>query len=370
MLRKSSPGFTMVELLVSIAVLVLLVLLISQLFNSATATATLSRTQIDADEAARLVFDRMGGDFAAMVRRTDVNYIFYKNGNSATSGSNDAMFFYSEAPGFMSASATTQMVTTGSASTMSLVGYRINQFNPYYSGIPVLERLGESLTWGGTPDSTGVLPGGPVFLPTNFFPTSGSFSACTLPGNWTFTLGQPPYNSQGNQADTTHYQVLSDMVFRMEFCFLVKSGTYALSGTSVTTAPTGYSNIPTAIPTTVSQPYVTTSYLNGGTPSDLPGNVYGFPPDLGGIVVTIAVLDNTSRKLVPSGNLANLGNAFGDSLPGSSTTPGNAQANPKFTAQLWQEQLLQDGFAQSVGIPQKALQKVRFYERTFYLDAN
>src|SRR5581483_2356706 len=117
--------------------LVMLVLLISQLFNSATATATLSRTHIDADEAARMVFDRMGSDFAAMVRRGDVNYIFYKNGNSATSGSSDAMFFYSEAPGYLSASATSAMATTGSASTVALVGYRINQYNTFYKGVPV-----------------------------------------------------------------------------------------------------------------------------------------------------------------------------------------------------------------------------------------
>ena len=54
----------------------------------------------------------------------------------------------------------------------------------------------------------------------------------TLAGNWTYTLGTPPYNTGSSQNDTSHYQLLSDMVFRMEFCFLVKSGTYVLSGTS------------------------------------------------------------------------------------------------------------------------------------------
>jgi hypothetical protein len=349
-------------MLVSIAVLVILVLLISQLFNSATATATLSRTHIDADEAARMVFDRMGSDLAAMVRRTDVNYIFYKNGNSSTSGASDAMFFYSEAPGYISASATSAMATTGSASTMALVGYRINQYNSLYPGIPVMERLGESLTWGGTPDTTGTFPGGPVSLPA------------TLAGNWTYTLGNPPYNANtngagGNQNDTAHYQVLSDMVFRMEFCFLLKSGTYALSGTNVVTGTTGYSNVPTAIPAAVPQPYVTGNYFAGGSAPDLAGNVYGFPPDLGGIVVTIAVLDDNSRKIIPSSSLSVLASNLPDSLSGN-TAAGSVQLNPQFTAQVWQNQLLQNGFAQTVGIPQKALQQVRVYERTFYLDAN
>ena len=358
------PGFTLVEMLVSVAVLAMLVLLISQLFNSATATATLSRTHIDADEAARIVFDRMGSDLAAIVRRTDVNYIFYKQANGgSTQPGNDAMFFYSEAPGYLNTSATSQMAATGSASTMSLVGYRINQYNSLYSGIPVMERLGESLTWGGTPDATGTFPGGPVSLPA------------TLAGNWTYTLGLPPYNAsvQGNQQDTAHYQVLSDMVFRMEFCFLLKSGTYALSGTSVVSGSTGYSNVPTAIPAGVPQPFVTKNYFNtgGGSAPDLGGNVYGFPPDLGGIVVTIAVLDDNSRKLVPSGDLSALAAALPDSLSGSTVTgPGGVQFNPQFTGEAWQNQLLKNGFAQSVGIPQKALQQVRLYERTFYLDAN
>jgi Tfp pilus assembly protein PilV len=345
-------GFTLVELLVSVAVLVMLILLISQLVNSATMTTTLNQTHINADEAARLVFDRMGSDLVSMVRRPDVNYVFYKNGASAS----DAMFFYSESPGYLDqAASSTMATTTGSASSMSLVGYRVNQSNSYYSGIPVLERLGENLTWAGTPDSTGVYPGGPVFLPF------------TLAGNWAYTIGTPPYNSQN---DTTHYQVLSDMVFRMEFCFLVKSGTYALSGTTVATATTGYSNAPTAIPATVPHPYVTTNYFSGGSATELPGNVYGFPPDLGAIVVTIAVLDTASRKIVPSGKLAALASVLSDSLSGNSSLASLPQGNPPPTAQAWQDQLLPNGPAQSVGIPQAALRQVRVYERTFYLDAN
>jgi len=364
--RSTPTGFTLVEMLVSIVVLVMLVLLISQLFNSATATATLSRNHIDADEAARQVFDRMGSDLAAMVRRSDVNYIFYKqpSGGSGQPG-NDAMFFYSEAPGYLNPSATSAMVSSGSANTTALVGYRINQYNPYHAGVPVIERLGENLTWGGAPDTTGTLPGGMVFLTK---PVSG---ASTLAGNWAYTLGLPPYNANaaGNQEDTSHYQVLSDMVFRMEFCFLVKSGTYALSGTSAVTGTTGYSNAPTAIPLTVPQPYITANYFTGNSLPDPAGNVYGFPPDLGGIAVTIAILDDTSRKIMSGGTLPALAGALGDSLSGN-TTPGDVQTNPELTAQVWQNQLLQNGLAQSLGIPQTALQQVRVYERTFYLDAN
>jgi hypothetical protein len=368
-------------MLVSIAVLVILVLLIAQLFNSATATATLSRKHIDADEEARMVLDRMGTDFAHMVERPDVNYIFCKNNGPAASGSSDAMFFYSEGPGYLNPNATASpnVTTSGSASTMALVGYRINPSNQFYPGVPVMERLGENLTWGGTPDVSGTTnPGGMVFLPN---PTSALFTMTgswfpTLAGNWSYTLGIPPYQSMN---DASHYQLLSDMVFRMEFCFLLKSGTYALSGTSAVTGTTGYSNAPSAIPAPTA-PYVTGNYFTGSTQPDLAGNVYGFPPDLGGIVVTIAVLDATSRKLLPSNGLTALAAALNDSLPvnppsGLTATPGDTNlgdvyAAPMTTAQIWQSQLQQSGFAQSLNIPQLALQQVRVYERTFYLDAN
>jgi hypothetical protein len=354
-------------MLVSISVLALLILLIAQLFNAATLTATMSGRHLNADQAAHLVFDRMGNDFAGMVKRPDVNYIFCKaTAGSAASGSSDAMFFYSEAPGYMDPGATANMAATGSASTMALVGYRINPKSQYYPNTPVIERLGENLTWGGMPATTGTFPGAMVFL------TNPVSQASTLAGNWTSTLGSPPYLSQ----NTEHYQVLNDMVFRMEFCFLLKSGTYVLSGTSAVTGSTGYSNAPTAIPTTIAQPYITANYFNGGTYpgqawQEPPGNVYGFPPDLAAIVVTIAVLDNTSRKLISTGNLATLAAALPDSLSGG-TVQGETgvQARPQLTAQVWQGQLLQSGFAKTAGVPQTALAQVRIYERTFYLNAN
>jgi hypothetical protein len=246
---------------------------------------------------------------------------------------------------------------------MALLGYRINSNNPYYPNTPVIERLGENLTWGGLPDLTGTIPGGMAFLPS------------TLAANWSYTLGTPPYvpltSADTNASkDTEHYQVLSDMVFRMEFCFMLRSGTYSISGTSAVSGSTGYCNAPTAIPATVPQPYVTASYFLGGASPDLAGNVYGFPPDLAAVVVTIAVLDNGSRKLLGSGRLSTLAGTLPDSLSGDTT--GSVQANPRagVTAQAWQSQLLKSGFAQSAGIPLAALAQVRVYERTFYLDAN
>lgn len=179
-------AFTMIEMLVAVSVLAMLIVLIAQLFSIATATATMSRKHIDADEEARAVLDRMGRDFSQMVRRPDVNYILYKNNGAGTTGSSDAMFFYSEGPGYINpgATLTPNVTTSGSASSIALVGYRINSNNPFYPGIPVMERLGENLTWGGKPDTSGTNPGGMVFLP---HPVSSLFR---MTNGWNPTLAE------------------------------------------------------------------------------------------------------------------------------------------------------------------------------------
>lgn len=57
--RHRPAGSTLAELLVSVGVLVFLVLLATQLLNSAANITTLGHKQMDADSQARQLFDRM-----------------------------------------------------------------------------------------------------------------------------------------------------------------------------------------------------------------------------------------------------------------------------------------------------------------------
>ena len=68
-------AFTLAELLVTVGVLVLLVLLATQLLNSAATVTTLGHRQMDADSQATQLFDRMAIDFAQMVKRSDVDLL-------------------------------------------------------------------------------------------------------------------------------------------------------------------------------------------------------------------------------------------------------------------------------------------------------
>src|SRR5438132_807154 len=72
--RHGRGAFTLAELLVSIAVLILLVLMLTQLINNAAPIARTANKHIDTDTQARVVLDRMAVDFAKMLKRTDVDY--------------------------------------------------------------------------------------------------------------------------------------------------------------------------------------------------------------------------------------------------------------------------------------------------------
>ena len=80
--RHHRAAFTLAELLVSVGVLVLLVLLATQLLNSAVTITNLGHKQMDADSQARQLLDRMAIDFAQLVKRSDVD--FWAKGTVAT----------------------------------------------------------------------------------------------------------------------------------------------------------------------------------------------------------------------------------------------------------------------------------------------
>src|SRR5213080_5489808 len=72
--RHGHGAFTLAELLVSVAVLTLLVLMLTQLINNAAPIARTASKHIDTDTQARVVLDRMAVDFAKMLKRADVDY--------------------------------------------------------------------------------------------------------------------------------------------------------------------------------------------------------------------------------------------------------------------------------------------------------
>jgi len=178
--RRGSGAFTLTEVLVSIAVLALLVLLISRLFNSALALTTSGAKRMDNDGQARPVLDRIAMDFAQMVKRSDVDYYLKSPANTQTG--NDQIAFYSVVPGY----------NATSPSPVSLVAYRINAQNQ-------AERMGKGLIWNG--DSSAGTP--VVFLPL------------TIAANW---------GAATSNATDPDYELIAPNVFRFEYYYVLKNG--------------------------------------------------------------------------------------------------------------------------------------------------
>src|SRR5712692_5891789 len=108
------PGFTLVEMLISIVVLALFILLVTQVVNSTATVVRPANKHIDTDTQARTVLDRMALDFGKMLKRTDVDYYLkatvikypghsggHKKGGGGPKGQtdlNDYIAFYTQAP--------------------------------------------------------------------------------------------------------------------------------------------------------------------------------------------------------------------------------------------------------------------------------
>src|SRR5437588_1397592 len=154
---RTGNAFTLIELLISLAVTALIILMVSQLMTSTTAVARTGNKHIDTDTQARAILDRMAQDFGRMLKRTDIDYYVkapagYKNpkahgkGKHLKSGElgNDSIAFFGQVPGLYPA---------GSQSPLSLVAYRTNS-NTNSAAYLKLERMGKGLLWNGVNNGT------------------------------------------------------------------------------------------------------------------------------------------------------------------------------------------------------------------------
>ena len=190
--RRHASGFTLVEVLVSLAVLTFLVLLVNQLFSGATRVTTLGNKRMETQAQARPLFDRMQVDFAQMPKRADLDY-YVKTPSNAQTG-NDQIAFFSEVTGYAS----------GSPGTVSLISYRINGLSNSAAYMK-LQRMSKGLVWHGT--ATNAIP--VVFLPLTI---SGQWSAATTTST----------------ADTD-YDLYGPQVFRFEYRYVLKNGAFSIT---------------------------------------------------------------------------------------------------------------------------------------------
>lgn len=297
-------GFTLVEMLVSIAILVLLVLLITQLFNSTATTITRQSRRTDTDAEARIVFDRLSADFARMTRRSDLDFYGKDTVISRGMNGNDQLAFYATVPGYYSSPSPTPTPTRNSRNPISLIAYSL-AFDP--TGRPQLVRLAKGLTWessGGWPSVT--------HLPAQIL------------SQWANLFQSSTISYTGMQ--DSDFTVVSESVVRFEYGYL-------LQPTDATSAT--FSTVP----------------YNPGIAGHSTRDFY---QDVTALIVSVAILNPSSRVIV--NNYSQL------------TSPGLfPDASGTEIAVPWQAKVLQPGFASSAQIPQQAASAIRVYQRRFNL---
>ncbi len=333
----------------SIAVLSLLTVLLVQSINGTSRGIQSSGWRIDADQEARTVFDRIGGDLTAMPKDPGIDFIFSKQEG------NDKLFFYSEMAGNFSLSGTD---AAQARSPISLVGYRIGPSQT--SSRPILLRVARGLKWDAAPDAPAMA----------FLTCSGSsyapLAASTLPGTWSTVVGAAP-DYEGTDPD---FGLLSEFVYRMEFCFQLKDGTY--SNTPLM-APAGAThNLHTAqAPTpaddslqgySAGSRWYDTAAQRGYLCINADAGAAVWRPlgmeDVSSVIVAIAVLDPAARKA--GSDLAQAVAAFADP-----TDEELAATPPKLMAAKWDETRNQAGFAKNADLNANAASRVYIYQRYF-----
>jgi hypothetical protein len=289
-------------------VLVLLVLLFTQLLNSAGTTMTLGNRRMDADSQARQFLDRMAIDFDQMLKRTDVSYYVKTLGN--TQAGNDQIAFFSAVPGYYS--------QAGYNSNSSLVAYRVNADSTSAS-YNKLERMGKGFALNGAYTTSIPL----LFLDNPPNPTPTPTPATTIQNVW-------PAATSSTTTDSD-YETAGSQVFRFEYYYLL------------TTNPS----------------VGTINQLSAGPWSDVNSFVI---KDVAAIVVAIAVIEPKSKVLLSNDQVAAVAGRLADFTTGSA--PGDLLTQ-------WQNKLNglinpnSPDFDST--LPRPAISGIRLYERYFHL---
>ncbi len=179
----NSSGYSLLELMVAMAILSILVVLLAQVINTTSQVITKATDHMQCDTEAQVVFDRLSDDIAQVINRSDVDALFIGMPNASSTNRNDQMYFYSQGPGFAT------NTNAASSSQVSLIGYRINNRS--------LERLGVLKSWDDLPYLT------PSNSQTGFVATN-------------------PLQNLG--AATNYFHVIAPSIFRMEVALLMKVG--------------------------------------------------------------------------------------------------------------------------------------------------
>lgn len=301
---RASAAFTLIELMVSIAVLALLGGMVMQLLGSASRLTTNSRKAGDCDTEARFALDQITADLSRRVRRPDVDAFVAKNTGD------DRLYFFAETPGY------SPKLSAQERSTISLVGYRL-QVPAAEGGRYILQRYARALPWSNTSSDTAmpfvVLTGTPPKpLPST---TLGGAAGTGSGGSFPKVLAQ-------DSSEDVYYQTLGENIVRFEVSLLRKPN---LSNPA--------------------RPVAARLLADSEIPAELAQ--YGFS-NISAIIVTIAVVDSDAGPRLSASAIKDL--ELKDTVPADF---------PLYPLDQWNKSFL----GKINSIPKNLAGGLRFYQR-------
>jgi prepilin-type N-terminal cleavage/methylation domain-containing protein len=207
-MRSAPHAFTLVEILVSVAVLGLVVVLLARSLNSVSLLATIATKRIETEAQVRPIFDRMAIDYAQMVKRADVDFFGKGTASGGAMADNDRIAFFSMVPG--------DCPSTGAASPFSLISYKINSSvaTANTAVFTRLQRMARGLLMNGDANanngSSPSVADGPVI-----------FSPISIQGVWTTTV-------TSNATTDSKHELIGPNIIRFEYYYLLANGSFSI----------------------------------------------------------------------------------------------------------------------------------------------
>ena len=251
---RSKQGFTLVELLVAMAVLSLIILVIAQIFNTSSIAISQNSKNMNALDSSEAMLQQVGLDVSRMLLRDDIDYSFVKVKNTGTNPGNDFFSFYARTPGLSA----TGLPSSNAPRPLSVVQYQVVQ-NPT-SHLLEMQYGALQIDWDNAGTSPFVLTSSTQLLST----------PNTLPAVTTFTP-------------------LAPEVVRMELCFVLVND------------PVQTDNPP--------------KLLSATPPAYISASNVPYPiRNVAGILIGIVVIDPKSRALLPAGVDLKVAQLFPDAV--------------------------------------------------------
>lgn len=319
-MKTRDQAFTLIEVLVSLAILAIVVLLFAQVIEQTSITTSGEEKHLDIASMSRVALDRLDSDLSGLISGGTSALIVIKNpGIAGTGRFNDALIF--------ATNGRTQLrsAVSESAIRLGIRAYRIEEFSdPNLDGqkTPMLAWGDGTITW--TP------------------PGSLASQASSNIGKALARAIADVTQTASADGSMLQFHSLADGIFRFEVGFILSDGTFTQTPPiSTTFASLSSANIyPVA--------------LSAEDSSD-PGRLY-----VKALLIGITGLDNSTRRLADtgSGRLPGLSDMFSD--PSADQTPlqaWNFQTNPD----------LADRIAPPA-FPAPVARAVRIYQRYYYVN--